>query len=89
MFGGDACINGMLVGAIMGARLGYDHLPTEPFYNILNCDMAKYKGGLPRPEVLQPAKVFNNLFTKFYERKKDDIELDTRLRPDHHFEINC
>lgn len=87
MYAGDTCANTMMVGAIMGARLGFDHLPTEPVHNILNCDMTKYKGGVQRPPVLQPALVFKNLFDKYYSRKIKDIEVDTRLRPDHHFEI--
>lgn len=88
MYAGDTCVNAMMVGAIMGARLGLDHLPTEPIYNIENCDMTKYKGdGSSRPDVLQPAKVLKNLFEKLNNRSNDDVEVDTRLRADHHYEI--
>lgn len=49
--------------------------------------MEKYKGGLPRPDIVQPAKCLKNLFDKIYDRKIKDIEVDTRLRPNHNFLI--
>jgi ADP-ribosylglycohydrolase len=51
MLAGDTCVNGMLVGAILGARLGFEALPSEAVDNVLNCNMEKFKG-VARPKSL-------------------------------------
>ena len=52
--GGDTDTNACIVGGLIGALHGYDHLPDQMFSQILNCNTRQ---GRTRPEWLQTSRV--------------------------------